>query len=81
MKTRIAKWGDSLAVRIPEALARELRFREGSPVTIRAKEEELVVESAPDDEPFDLDELVSRITDENQHESVDFGGPAGEETW
>ena len=33
---QIAKWGNSLAVRIPADVARELNLKEGDEVTIRA---------------------------------------------
>ena len=30
---------------------------------------------------YDIDELLNGITAKNIHEAVDFGGPAGKETW
>ncbi len=45
-RTKIARYGNSLAVRIPRAIARDLDFREGDVVTVRSGELHLVVERA-----------------------------------
>lgn len=33
-QTKVQKWGNSLAVRLPRTITRTLRFREGTPVLI-----------------------------------------------
>jgi antitoxin MazE len=76
---RIARWGNSLAVRIPRALAEQARLAEGAEV-------ELVVEQGclairPRAPAYELDELVANITAENRHEEVDWGEPEGREAW
>ena len=40
---QVAKWGNSLAVRIPAAVARSARFRVGQPVVVSAEESNVVV--------------------------------------
>jgi antitoxin component of MazEF toxin-antitoxin module len=30
---------------------------------------------------YKLDDLLKRITEENIHEGIDFGGPLGKEVW
>ena len=79
MNTRIARWGHSLAVRIPKAFAEEAKLAEGTEVDIAVSEGRLVISPRPD-EPS-LEELVERITPENRHEESDWGAPAGRETW
>ena len=44
MKTTIQRWGNSLAVRIPKALAQETAFGEGDEVDLRADEQRIVLE-------------------------------------
>ena len=39
----VQRWGDSLAVRIPAAVARSVRFRVGQPVEVSAHECNVVV--------------------------------------
>ena len=79
MNTRIAKWGHSLAVRIPKAFAREARLEEGAEVDITVSQGRLVV--SPRATRYDLDELVRQITPENRHDETDWDGPAGREAW
>lgn len=80
MRTRIQKWGNSLAVRIPKPYADEARLSEDSPVDLTVREGELVIVPAGD-EVLSLDDLVDRITPENRHAEVDMGGPVGDEIW
>jgi len=78
--TQLAKWGNSLAVRIPKAVAEDAQLREGQPVTVTvAREGGLVIKSAR--RKHRLSELVSRITAKNRHEESDWGEPQGRETW
>ena len=79
MNTRIAKWGHSLAVRIPKAFAREARLEEGAEVDITVSQGRLVI--SPRAARYDLDELVHRITPENRHDETDWDRPAGREAW
>ena len=79
MDTRIAKWGHSLAVRIPKAFARETKLEEGTKVDMRVEEGRLVLSPVADE--YRLDRLVERITSGNRHSEVDWGEPAGGEAW
>ena len=40
---QVAKWGNSLAVRIPAAVARSARFSLGQPVEVSAEDEHILV--------------------------------------
>ena len=44
MTTRVTRYGNSLAVRLPAALAKELEMREGDRVTMRRVGSGLVIE-------------------------------------
>jgi antitoxin MazE len=66
MKSRVQKWGNSLALRIPKSFAEELEIKNSSPVAVSVEEGALVIK--PDrDRMWDLHSLLARITDENVH--------------
>ncbi len=76
MKTRVQKWGNSLAVRIPKSFASNLGLENNSPVKIGLEEGALVIK--PDrDRAWDLDSLLAGVTDENIHPEWETEG-AGE---
>jgi antitoxin MazE len=77
MRWTIGKWGNSLALRIPQSVAEQLGVREGSQVEVTASDEVLVVRKPR----HTLDSLVKGITPENRHDEVDFGRPEGMEEW
>jgi antitoxin MazE len=80
MKTRVQKWGNSLALRIPKSFAAEAGLREDAPVELSVVEGRLIVEPiAP--KPPTLDELLRGVTDENLHGEWDTGPAAGKEVW
>jgi antitoxin MazE len=80
MKTRILKWGNSLALRIPKPFAEEARLAEDSPVEVTVRNGKLVVVPIVEP-PFTLEELVSRITPDNRHVETETGSAIGNEIW
>jgi len=76
-KTQVVKWGHSLAVRIPKAVAEHARLREGDPISIEALEGH--VELRPAERTPTLEELVAKITPENRHEEINWGPAVGKE--
>jgi antitoxin MazE len=74
-----AKWGNSLALRIPAAYAREIGACENGQAELTIEDGKLVV--APLNQPaeFDLDTLVAQITDDNRHEEIGTGPALGGE--
>ncbi len=79
MNTRIAKWGHSLAVRIPRAFAREAKLEEGTEVDITVSDGRLVI--SPARSRSGLEKLVEQITPEKRHDETDWGDRAGREAW
>ncbi len=75
MEIEISKWGNSLAVRIPIHLVKELSLHEGEKAELFSDEGKLILQ--PKQHEYSLEELVSRITPENIHEEFDFGSPVG----
>ncbi len=80
MLTRIQKWGNSLAVRIPKVMADELKLGDGASVQMSMKEQALVIEPVPGSN-WSLEALLAGVTDENRHEEWDSGEPLGRESW
>jgi antitoxin MazE len=80
MTTRFQKWGNSLGVRIPKALADEAGIQAGTAVDVRIEDGCLVL--TPARRPvYKLKDLVARITAKNLHKETDFGPPTGKEVW
>ncbi len=78
--TQLAKWGNSLAVRIPKAMAEDARLRAGEPVTVTvAGEGSLLIKRGR--RKYRLSQLVSRISPKNRHEETNWGKPQGKEIW
>lgn len=66
MKTRVQKWGNSLAVRIPKSFAEDLDVENNSSVSMSIEEGAVVIK--PDrDKSFDLESLLAGVTGENVH--------------
>ena len=80
MTSTVTKWGNSLAVRIPQNLARELLVEEGTEVELSVIDGVLVVKPTVQKQ-YTLDKLVSGITPENIHPEVDWGVAVGNEFW
>lgn len=80
MKSKVQRWGNSLAVRIPKSFALESHMAEGSVVDISIRDGEIVV--APVAETtYTLAQLVAGITDKNRHPETDHGPSVGNEAW
>ena len=80
MKTRIQKWGNSLALRIPKSFANEVGLQRETSVEVSLADGKLVI--TPVAKPkLTLKQLLSKVTKENLHHEVDTGSAAGKETW
>ena len=76
----VSKWGNSLAVRIPRAIAKEARLNDGDSLALDLDRDGSIV-LRPVRRRYELSELVSRITPKNRHRETDWGPPEGEESW
>jgi antitoxin MazE len=79
-RTRIRRWGHSLAVRIPAAYARELGLAEGDAVELAVEAGALVIRPTLDDAPT-LEDLLASMGGKRGHGEVDWGPPCGAEEW
>ena len=80
MRTRVQKWGNSLAVRIPKVFAEEVGLTDDSPVELRLQKGGLVLEPSTQ-WPLELDDLLDQVNDSNLHGETDTGPPQGSEIW
>ena len=80
MQGLVKKWGNSAAVRIPASVLDAAHVRLDQKVNIREEDGRIIIEPL---EPtrYDIATLVAGITDENRHEVVETGMPAGKEVW
>jgi antitoxin MazE len=79
MQAAIAKWGNSLALRLPRNLAADAHLHEGTRVELRLEGEALIVRPARP--RYRLQDLLSQLKPRNTHQEVDWGEPRGEEAW
>ena len=79
-ETTVSKWGNSLAVRIPLAIAKQAGLNEGDCVVLALASDGGIV-LRPTRRRYELSELVARITPRNRHRETDWGQPQGEESW
>ena len=78
MTAKVQKWGNSLALRIPKALADELRLEQGSAVELRGVDGKLIVE--PHRPPqYRLEDLLEKVSRRNLHAEIKTGRPVGRE--
>ena len=79
MTTQIAKWGNSLGLRLSKAVALEAELGEGDEVDVSVRNGTILIR--PTRRTYSLDELVAKITSKNRHDESDWGAPAGRERW
>ena len=77
MRVELAKWGNSAAVRVPAGALADAGMQIGQALNIRAEACRLVLEPAAEN----LDDLLARITPENQHALALHGPTVGAEAW
>jgi antitoxin MazE len=76
-KIRVMKWGNSLAVRIPKAVAEKARIQEGDSILVEARKGHVEIRSV--ERIPTLEELVAQITPENRYKEIDWGHDIGKE--
>jgi len=84
MLVEFCKWGNSLAVRIPKAVAEALKVGVGRYAEIAIENGALVLRpiKRPKRKPtYTLEELLRGMTKENVPQEVDWGELRGNEDW
>jgi antitoxin MazE len=80
MKSRVRKWGNSLAVRIPKGFAADAGLKNDAAVELSVVDGKLVVAPVAKG-AADLRLLLTGINRHNLHREIDFGSPQGREVW
>jgi antitoxin MazE len=80
MKAQIAKWGNSLAVRIPKAAADAAKLKVGDDLDLAIERTGSITLRKKKRRPT-LKELMRGMTKENRHPETDWGGRVGNEEW
>ncbi len=77
MQVRVTKWGNSLGIRIPKAIAARIGLGEGSRVEVVAEGDRIVIST---DRPvYELEELLEDMTPEAMRDAFDWGPEVGRE--
>ena len=80
MKTRVQKWGNSLALRIPKSFADEAGLQRETAVEVSLSDGKLIITPEARPKPT-LKQLLAKVTKDNLHQEVDTGTALGNETW
>ena len=78
MKAQMVKWGNSLAVRIPQPVVKQARLKEGDTLEVEASAEGQIEIRRTGKIPS-LAQLVSQITPENCYGEISTGRERGKE--
>ncbi|MDE2952768.1 MAG: AbrB/MazE/SpoVT family DNA-binding domain-containing protein [Chloroflexota bacterium] len=81
MLTKVQKWGNSRAVRIPKAIAEEAGLDFDCAVDIKCVDGEIRIKRARKRKRYDLDELLASVPDDFEPQEWDTGPPVGNEVW
>ncbi|MGF1474678.1 MAG: AbrB/MazE/SpoVT family DNA-binding domain-containing protein [Geminicoccaceae bacterium] len=77
MNVQVTRWGNSLGVRLPKALASQFGIVEGARVQITAEGDGLVIRKLK--RRYSLEELLEGTTPEAMSEAFDWGEDKGRE--
>lgn len=78
MQLFIAKWGNSLGLRLPSHVLKSARLEEGATVEVEVRDGSIVL--TPARKKFKLADLLQGEA-EIRRDKHDWGKPAGEEEW
>lgn len=80
MLTKVQKWGNSLALRIPKAFALDAQLDHDSLVELSLVDGQIVIK--PVQSPtWTLEKLLAGVNSENIHSETDTGEAIGNEVW
>lgn len=80
MRTRMQRWGNSLALRVPKPFADEPHLRQEALVDLSLIDGRLVVSPVIEPE-VTLAGMLGGVTTDNVHHEVDAGRAIGNEVW
>lgn len=77
MDVQISKWGNSLGLRLPRALARQIGVAAGQRVSVVAQGAKLIIE--PVSPAYTLENLLANMTPATMGAAFDWGDDHGRE--
>ena len=77
VESQVTKWGNSLGVRIPKALAEKVGLSEGTPIVFDVSEDAIVIRR----KSHRLEAILAQVTPENIHGEAKTGRRVGREVW
>ena len=80
MQTKIKKWGNSLALRIPKLLALDVNLKQNELVDLSIDKDSIIITPIGEKE-YSLEKLLKGVTKNNLHGEFDTGAPVGKEVW
>jgi len=80
VRTQVQKWGNSLAIRIPKAFARDLGIERDRAVELTVEDGALVLRPTAIPK-YELSQLLEHVTESNLHSETSWGAPGGLEAW
>ncbi len=78
MQTKVQKWGNSLALRIPKSFALNMDIKQNEFVDLSIDDGKLIITPITEKE-YSLKELLAGVSEDNLHEEFDTGIPVGKE--
>lgn len=81
MHAQVQKWGNSLAICLPDELADEIGLEVGHAVEMQFVDGEIRIKRARQRKPYDLDEMLASVPDDYEPEEWDTGPAVGNEVW
>ena len=79
MQTVVKKWGNSLALRLPQTMAADLKLEEGAAVSMTLEDHALVVR--PVRKRYRLQDLLDMTPSEAKRGEANWGEAKGGEEW
>lgn len=80
MEIQVTKWGNSLGIRIPQAIANQINIQDGSRINLVLKNNKIELTPAVSEE-YRLNDLIVLMSETNLHNEIPTGQPQGKELW
>ena len=80
MQTKIKKWGNSLALRIPKLLALDANLKLNNFVEISIDKGSIIITPISEKE-YSLEKLLKGVSKNNLHGEFNIVSPVGKEIW
>ncbi|OGJ92029.1 MAG: hypothetical protein A2268_05705 [Candidatus Raymondbacteria bacterium RifOxyA12_full_50_37] len=80
MFTKVQKWGNSLAIRLPRTFIEETHLSNGAVVDMTVEKGKIIVEPKTA-KKYSLTSLLKAVTSTNIHREIRTGKAVGKEIW